>query len=101
MQILAWLAVVWPETFLFCPLYVFIHFSVVFLYGALYPRSCKGSCAREMSIIIILLAWSRDREVCRFEVQTGQQLRCSNWTSPSDEPICIVIGPVLRMRLFV
>ena len=24
------LAVVWPETFLFCPLYVFIHFSASF-----------------------------------------------------------------------
>ena len=52
----------WPETFLFCPLYVFIHFSAAFclahcsfLYGALCPRSCYGSCAKEMPIIIIII----------------------------------------------
>ena len=36
----------WPEIFLFCPLYVFIHF---FLYSTFHLRSCTI----EMSIIII------------------------------------------------
>ena len=39
-QILVWLAVVWPETFLFCPLYVFIHFSAAF---------CTAHCALDLA----------------------------------------------------
>ena len=34
------LVVVWPETFLFCPLYVFIHFSVSF---------CTAHCALDFA----------------------------------------------------
>ena len=40
MQILAWLAVVLPETFLFCPLYVFIHCSAAF---------CTTHCALDLA----------------------------------------------------
>ena len=40
MQILAWLVVVWPETFLFCPLYVFIYFSAAF---------CTAHCALDLA----------------------------------------------------
>ena len=53
------LAVVWPETFLFCPLYVFIHLSASFCTGSSCPRSCQGSCAIEMSIIIIIVVGER------------------------------------------
>ena len=45
--------------FISCPLYVFIHFFCSFLYGALCPRSCRGSCAIEMSIIIIIILGKR------------------------------------------
>ena len=34
------LAVVWPETFLFCPLYVFIHFFASF---------CMAHCALDLA----------------------------------------------------
>ena len=39
MQIFAWLAVVWPETFLFYLLYVFVHFSAAF---------CTAHCALDL-----------------------------------------------------
>ena len=42
------------ETFLFCPLYVFMHFFCTFLYGALHPRFGLGSCTIEKCIIIII-----------------------------------------------
>ena len=46
-----------PKPFLFCPLYVFIHFFCSFLYGALCPRSCEGTCAIEMFMPIILTSY--------------------------------------------
>ena len=39
-QFLRGFAVVWPETFLFCPLYVFIHFS---------PSFCMAHCALDLA----------------------------------------------------
>ena len=55
MQILAWLAVVWPETFLILSIVCVYTFFCSFSYGALCPRPCQGSCAIEMSIIIIII----------------------------------------------
>ena len=40
MKILAWMAVVWPKTSFFCPLYVFIHFSAAF---------CMVLCALDLA----------------------------------------------------
>ena len=55
MHILAWLVVVWHETFLFCLIVCVYTFFCRFLYGALCPRSCYISCAVEMSFIIIII----------------------------------------------
>ena len=46
------LVVVWPETFLCCPLYVFIHLSASFLYMAHCALDFARNRAIEMSIII-------------------------------------------------
>ena len=42
---------IWPETFLFCTLYLFIHFFRIFLYCVLCFRFHWGSSALEMSVI--------------------------------------------------
>ena len=39
-KLLRGLAVIWPETFLFCPLYVFIYFSASF---------CTPNCAVDLA----------------------------------------------------
>ena len=44
-----------PKSFLFCPLYVFRHFSAAFCTAHCALESCLGSCAIEMSIIIIMI----------------------------------------------
>ena len=53
-----WLAVVSPETFFILSILCVYTFFCSFLYSALCPRSCLGSCAIEMSIIIIFTIWT-------------------------------------------
>ena len=54
MQILAWLAVVRPETFFVLSIVCVYTFFCIFLYGVLCLRFGQGSCTIEMSIIIII-----------------------------------------------
>ena len=71
------MALVWPKTFIS---FYFAHcmclntFFCSFLYGALCPRSCQGSCATEMSIIIIN---SIPVLVLTMILQLNHQLQCN------------------------
>ena len=70
--ILAWLVVVWPETFLFCPLYVFIDFSAAFC-----TAYCALDLARDQALNLSIIVIIKNK-VC-----------CTAWHNPLHPTTCV------------